>query len=229
MSDARGLQDVLAALGQPEAEASVDNPWAPAPAADADVAEPAAKPRRRWLRWLIIVAVVLVGAGAAYWQREPLLTAAERLPLIGSVVREWRSGAGATPRPSPEQTALAERERALAQREFELAQAEAELAERELQIEWRERELAAREQQLAEQEALLEARLPGPGIDEVVAIYRNMKADAAADRIARLDNLTAITVLKRVEREHAARILAAMEAGRAAELSQALADEGPDL
>lgn len=228
MSDARGLRDVLAALGEPEAAASADNPWSTAPAVGADEAEPEAKPRR-WRKWLLIGLAVLVVAALAYWQREPLLGVAERLPLLGPVLRERQAGGGATRAPSPEQVALAEREKALAQREFDVAKAEAELTERLLDVEMREDALAAREQNLAEREALLEARLPGPGIDEVVAIYRNMKADAAADRIARLDDLTAITILKRVDREHAARILAAMEAGRAADLSQALAEEGPSL
>lgn len=221
MSDRPDLREALAALGQPGGAADEPQPGLAGP--ELDAAPSRAKRKRLLLIGAAVLAVVLV---VGYWQRQPLLQALERVPLVGSFVREQRLAREAAP--TPEQLALAQREREVAERERVVQEAEAALLEREQQLELQEQALAAREAELAAAEEAFAASLPGPGIDELVDIYRNMKPDAAADRIARLEDLTALTILKQVDRQQAARILAAMEAGRAAALSEVLAQHGTD-
>lgn len=231
MNERPNLQEALAALGQPGDLAATVAAGTANGGHGADSAAELPGTRRARRRKLLIAVSILVAVLllAGYWQRQPLLAALERAPLIGPVVRQQRLAWEAKARPDPAQAALAQRERELDERALALAAAESELAAREQLLREQEQALAEREAELERREAAFADSLPGPGIDELIAIYGNMKPDAAADRIARLEDLTAITILQRVDRQLAARILAAMAADRAAELSEALASQGTDL
>lgn len=223
----RGLREALATLGEPAPAPSADNPWS-AQQASAQQSNAPAKPRR-WRRLIIIAAIIAVVGTAVYWQREPVLRFAAGLPLVGPLIQNEQpaadqEGADAL---AVERAALADQQRQLAQRELDISRAEASIYEQSALLQGREMRLEEREQALAEREAAFQESQPGPGIDEVIDIYRNMKANAAAVRLSLLDDLTAITVLKRVDRDHAAKILAAMAPDRAAELSELLAQQGP--
>lgn len=116
--------------------------------------------------------------------------------------------------------ALERREQSLAARESDLRQVEADLQERlkELQLEREKLELLLQEADTAK-----DAR-----IRAIVKMVESMRSGDAAKIIEELENELAVSVLSRMNKTKAGKLLAAVEPRRAAYLAELLANKPPE-